>query len=210
MILLLPMPLIRSLLKIPTRQKISLMAVFALGIFVVACTVVRMTTFETGTGLDTTYDGGITLLWSIIETNVAIICACLPLLRPLFARLIPASSKSATSSKSNSYGLQNRYASVSNTKKSTVHDGTMRRGSWGDWKDNNNNSNVIVANAASRRTESDEESLATGGEQPFGFGGGITKQTDVEITTETASDHGSLRQLTECAYEPAHLRRHGM
>ncbi|GAB7352782.1 hypothetical protein MBLNU459_g3404t1 [Dothideomycetes sp. NU459] len=203
-ILLLPMPLIRSMLKIPVRQKVSLMGVFALGIFVTACTIVRMTTFKTGIGADTTYDGGITLLWSIIETNVAIICACLPLLRPLFARIIPAFGKTLTGSQRNTYGLKNRSgasASASNAKRSATLDGTTQRGSWTDWKDNN----VISAKPAARRTDSDEESFGVSNERPFAFGG-ITKQTDVEITLETASDHGSQRHLTDCVYEPAHLR----
>lgn len=201
-ILLIPMPLIKNLLKIPVRQKISLMVVFALGIFVIACTIVRMTTFQTGIGADTTYDGGITLLWSIIETNVAIVCACLPLLRPLFARLVPAFGKSMTGSKNKSYSLQNRYASNGHTNRSAVHDGTTRRGSWGDWKE----SNVIAATTTPVKSDSDEESLAPGREQTY-RSRGITKQTDVDITTETASDHGSQNYLTECAYEPAHLRR---
>lgn len=53
-------------------------------------TIVRMTTLKTGAaGKDPTYTGSATLKWTAVETNVGIICACLPLLRPILNKLIP-------------------------------------------------------------------------------------------------------------------------
>lgn len=53
-------------------------------------TIVRMTTLRTGAlGKDATYTGSVTLKWTAVETNVGIICACLPLLRPILNTLIP-------------------------------------------------------------------------------------------------------------------------
>lgn len=49
-----------------------------------------MTTLKTGAaGKDATYTGSATLKWTAVETNVGIICACLPLLRPMLNKLIP-------------------------------------------------------------------------------------------------------------------------
>lgn len=49
-----------------------------------------MTTLKTGAeGKDSTYTGSATLKWTAVETNVGIICACLPLLRPILNKLIP-------------------------------------------------------------------------------------------------------------------------
>lgn len=188
-ILCLPMPLIKDL-QIPRRQKIGLILVFALGLFVTVCTIVRMTTFKTGArGTDTTYDGAITLIWSLIETNVAIICACLPLLRPLIARLVPGfnKTKSRSKDKPDSYNLRDRYAN-SKAKNGSVRD-KLRKESWG-WKDA---TTITSTNITNHRTNSDESQIGLS-KDPFGRG--ITKQTDFEITTETASDQGSERNLT--------------
>lgn len=38
---------------------------------------------------DPTYDNASPAVWSAVESNVAIICACLPLLRPLFTEYLP-------------------------------------------------------------------------------------------------------------------------
>lgn len=49
-----------------------------------------MTTLKTGAaGKDPTYTGSATLKWTAVETNVGIICACLPLLRPILNKLFP-------------------------------------------------------------------------------------------------------------------------
>lgn len=53
-------------------------------------TIVRMTTLRTGAAArDPTFTGSVTLKWTAVETNVGIICACLPLLRPILNKLIP-------------------------------------------------------------------------------------------------------------------------
>lgn len=41
------------------------------------------------TSKDPTYDNAPAAIWSAIETNVSIICSCLPLMRPLFTRWTP-------------------------------------------------------------------------------------------------------------------------
>ncbi|KFY24372.1 hypothetical protein V493_05283 [Pseudogymnoascus sp. VKM F-4281 (FW-2241)] len=87
-ILVLPMPIIyKSFL--PSNQKIALMFVFALGAFVMITSIFRMQTLNfSSTSSDPTYDV-LSSLWTIIEENVGIICACLPACRPILTILLP-------------------------------------------------------------------------------------------------------------------------
>ncbi|KAI2602781.1 hypothetical protein GGR54DRAFT_467892 [Hypoxylon sp. NC1633] len=92
-ILTLPMRLV-YVLQIPKAQKVALILVFAVGVFVVITSCLRVTTIDIqATTSDPTYDIASTM-WTIIEMNVAIVCACLPQIRPLimkwFPRLMPA------------------------------------------------------------------------------------------------------------------------
>ncbi|KAK3940243.1 hypothetical protein QBC46DRAFT_341802 [Diplogelasinospora grovesii] len=87
-ILFIPMPLVYQL-QIPRVQKIALVVVFALGGFVVITSCLRMTTINiAATSPDSTFDIASTM-WTVIEMNVAIVCACLPMVRPLLVKLFP-------------------------------------------------------------------------------------------------------------------------
>lgn len=106
-ILLLPMPLVYQL-EVPRAQKIALMAVFAVGIFVVVTSCLRVATLDVfATSPDNTYDIA-NVMWTIIEPNVAVICASLPILRPLVVKLFPAlkSKNSANRYGSSGYAEQ--------------------------------------------------------------------------------------------------------
>lgn len=201
-----------------------------------------------------------TLIWSLIETNIAIICACLPLLRPLISRVIPAFGKTSKSRskdrppnhRHSSYYLRNLYAGGRRGRSAETagHDGksgngddcdvgkggvsqVVRKESW-DWKDGVTTVSTGITNHKSNSDESQvgivhyddsgqpagrniggQGGVAGGGgftrtaARPGGYPhhyhqdgpcglGGITKQTDVDITTETASEHGSQRRLTAC------------
>ncbi|KAJ4857941.1 hypothetical protein T069G_08838 [Trichoderma breve] len=108
-ILLLPMPLVYQL-EVPRAQKIALMAVFAVGIFVVVTSCLRVATLDVfATSPDNTYDIA-NVMWTIIEPNVAIICASLPILRPLVVKLFPAlrSKSSANRYGSSGYAEQSK------------------------------------------------------------------------------------------------------
>ncbi|KAK5990810.1 Wortmanamides biosynthesis cluster C-like protein [Cladobotryum mycophilum] len=89
LILLLPMqPIWTS--KLPINQKRALIAVFLLGFFVTITSILRATTLNfSTTSPDTTYDIASTL-WTFIEENVAIICACLPMCRVVLAMFLPS------------------------------------------------------------------------------------------------------------------------
>lgn len=87
-ILVLPMAPVTTL-EISRVQKAALMFVFTLGIFVVITSCLRITTIDVQAGTrDKTYDIASTM-WTVIEMNVAIVCSCLPQLRPLVVKLFP-------------------------------------------------------------------------------------------------------------------------
>ncbi|KAL2853622.1 hypothetical protein BJX68DRAFT_265089 [Aspergillus pseudodeflectus] len=88
-LLVLPMPLI-SQLHLPKRQKFALLAVFALGGLVVITSILRLSSLRTvAKSNDTSWSNVAAAYWTAAECNVAIICACLPFLRPLISRIFP-------------------------------------------------------------------------------------------------------------------------
>ncbi|KAF0331208.1 integral membrane protein [Colletotrichum asianum] len=82
-IFILPLPLVGSL-KLATMQKAGLIASFAVGIFTGAISVVRMVNLPLGiNSTDPFFDAVPLVLFSIAEPTSAIICACIPIMRPL-------------------------------------------------------------------------------------------------------------------------------
>lgn len=108
LILFMPMWLVYKL-QIPVAQKMALIIVFALGSFVVITSCLRITTINIiATTTDQTYDISSTM-WTIIEMNVAIVCACLPMIRPLIVKFFPKIMPKSSSN--NKYGSAARYGS---------------------------------------------------------------------------------------------------
>ncbi|KAF4471582.1 integral membrane PTH11 [Fusarium albosuccineum] len=118
-------------LTMPWAAKLAVIGVFLLGSVVAIVGIIRvvgiydllLTTPDPGE--DTFYS--ISPVWSIVETNLAIICASVPALRPLFRRWFPklfgGSSRKTTGTP---YG--NNYASGTrgtNGLRSTNHDGAI-------------------------------------------------------------------------------------
>ncbi|KAH8589652.1 hypothetical protein B0O99DRAFT_692381 [Bisporella sp. PMI_857] len=102
-ILILPIPVLTTL-PLPMRRKTILILSFVLGvIFVIVVDVARIYYVQlaissmgqlVSTGpsihsLEYFYDGSLALLWSAVEVNVAIVCACVPTLKPLVKRWMP-------------------------------------------------------------------------------------------------------------------------
>ncbi|KAK4121368.1 hypothetical protein N657DRAFT_623734 [Parathielavia appendiculata] len=97
-ILALPIPVLTSM-RLPPRQKTILVATFALGIFVTVVDVIRIyylqqaidraPTARYGQSDDFSWNASLALMWSAVEVNVGIICACIPTLKPLFIRILP-------------------------------------------------------------------------------------------------------------------------
>ncbi|KAL6882216.1 hypothetical protein HDV57DRAFT_52500 [Trichoderma longibrachiatum] len=67
-------------LQLRLARKLLLCALFSLGVFVIACTVIRMITVSPQTtAADQTYYQAVSNSWTFVETNVGIMCACLPI-----------------------------------------------------------------------------------------------------------------------------------
>ncbi|KAK2027494.1 hypothetical protein LX32DRAFT_620704 [Colletotrichum zoysiae] len=85
-IFLLPMPLL-SRLKLHRLQKSALLASFFLGFFTCAISIIRIISLpESLETTDPTFDSTQTILWSVAELSSAVICCCVPTLRPLVQR----------------------------------------------------------------------------------------------------------------------------
>ncbi|KAI9799501.1 MAG: hypothetical protein M1833_004023 [Piccolia ochrophora] len=85
-ILVLPLPMVWQL-QLRLGQKIALTGIFTLGFFVCMTSIVRVVLifrYLRFNELDFSYYAVPTITWSTLEANVGIICACLPVLRPLF------------------------------------------------------------------------------------------------------------------------------
>ncbi|ESZ89643.1 hypothetical protein SBOR_9974 [Sclerotinia borealis F-4128] len=103
-ILVLPIPVLTGM-SLPQRQKVILVFTFSLGIFVTIVDVVRIyylqqasNDFQTsvsahsnlGVEENFAYNASLAFMWSAVEVNVGIVCACIPTLKPLFKRILPA------------------------------------------------------------------------------------------------------------------------
>ncbi|KAE8358530.1 hypothetical protein BDV27DRAFT_150364 [Aspergillus caelatus] len=79
-IIALPLPVLWNL-QLGKRQKVALCCVFALGFFVTIIQIIRIFTIAR---LKTYTDSKPVILWSIIETSLAVIIACVPTYGPYF------------------------------------------------------------------------------------------------------------------------------
>jgi len=111
-ILLLPMPILTGM-RLPRKQKIILVVTFSFGIFVAVVDVIRIAYLQqasrnrlslagNGTGQtrvvednDFSWYASLSFMWSAVEVNLGIVCACVPSLKPLFLRFLPSFIKDA-------------------------------------------------------------------------------------------------------------------
>ena len=134
-----------------------------------------MTTLKTGSrASDPTYFGVDTLMWTCVETNLGIMCACLPLLRPLLNKFFPWFAR--------------RTSAGTVTRPSYVAGGTPVRtnkypsqNSWGNW---GKGQNVIMSNVSGGRR-------ASAGSSEDGITDGIVVVTKVDVE----ADDGSFEDL---------------
>lgn len=149
-------------------------------------TIVRMTTLETGAkGKDPTYTGSPTLKWTAVETNVGIICACLPLLRPILNKLIPWFA--AERLRRGAETPTGYVISTANTDSSGIN--TIDSSQYSDPWSNTESKHGITTNETSMSTS---ESRSNSEE---GFNRGIRKTTEVETRVEIGhhDDSNSFR-----------------
>ncbi|KAL8671048.1 MAG: hypothetical protein Q9168_004441 [Polycauliona sp. 1 TL-2023] len=106
-IICLPLPLIWKL-KLSMERKIGLTGVFLLGTFASIISIVRVHTNASLEIEDPTWNYVMVMIWSTVEGNVGVVCACCPVLAPLVRRCFGRSAKStpkASKEHSSSGGL---------------------------------------------------------------------------------------------------------
>lgn len=72
----------------PLGQRLVLAGMFVLGTFIAVVSLVRLIIFlniPISTSGDLTYNFREIIIWSIVEINIGLVCACLPSLKPAFA-----------------------------------------------------------------------------------------------------------------------------
>ncbi|KAL4889070.1 major facilitator superfamily domain-containing protein [Aspergillus ambiguus] len=103
-ILFLPNPILTKM-RLPRKQKIILVITFSFGFFVAVVDVVRIAYLQNAAtsrqialrgihlqdkeGDDINWYASLSFMWSVVEVNVSVMCACVPSLKPLVARIIP-------------------------------------------------------------------------------------------------------------------------
>jgi fucose permease len=120
-IFFLPMPILTSM-RLPKKQKIILIITFGFGIFVAIVDVVRIAylqdaqratlkaaqTHHSESGTDQRNAGdfawyaSLSFMWSTVEINISIMCACVPALKPLARRFLPSWVIDHTTAQNNS------------------------------------------------------------------------------------------------------------
>ncbi|KAK4198228.1 hypothetical protein QBC40DRAFT_95005 [Triangularia verruculosa] len=91
LIFFLPVPSIVPL-KLPRRQKIAVVAVFAVGFFICVVSVVRIIIVihrKSSSDIDHTYHNAVTNHWTSLEVHTSIVVACAMTLKPLVTHLFP-------------------------------------------------------------------------------------------------------------------------
>ncbi|PMD46941.1 hypothetical protein L207DRAFT_415671, partial [Hyaloscypha variabilis F] len=90
-LIILVMPIVEPRkLQMSLRPKLNVLAIFSLGAFVTVTSIVRLKYMVSfGKSRDPTYGNMIPYLCSMVESDIAIICACLPALHKLFLTWMP-------------------------------------------------------------------------------------------------------------------------
>ncbi|OJJ66259.1 hypothetical protein ASPBRDRAFT_138327 [Aspergillus brasiliensis CBS 101740] len=119
-ILLIPFPQIAKL-QMNRRKKIAVCLILALGSFVCVASAVRIyVLYQFTQARDITWMMGPLFIWSSIEPSVAIVCACLPHLRPL-ARLTRIRILSSQGSKGNQLSFSRSPWQSSRRRENSAH-----------------------------------------------------------------------------------------
>ncbi|GIK06096.1 hypothetical protein Aspvir_001739 [Aspergillus viridinutans] len=103
-ILFLPMPILTKM-HLPRRQKFILIITFGFGFFVTVVDVIRIVYLQraltetqlrsqsgpihSGSLISVSSFTALSFMWSVVEANMSVICSCVPLLKPLIARIMP-------------------------------------------------------------------------------------------------------------------------
>ncbi|RDW85256.1 hypothetical protein BP6252_02846 [Coleophoma cylindrospora] len=127
LILILPIPELQSL-QMRLQKKIHTLGMFSIGSFACITSIVRLRFLITfGNSKDPTWDNVTPAIWSLVEINVAMICACLPAIRVIIVRWIPALGLESTASATRSNSKSNASSSNPGTRQPSQLD-TVQEG----------------------------------------------------------------------------------
>ncbi|CAK3923890.1 hypothetical protein AC579_1996 [Lecanosticta acicola] len=85
--IILPVPRLLAL-QIPGRKKIAIVATFLVGLFVTLCSIIRLRYLAAfGNASNVTWLYNPIAIWSNVEINLGVVCACMPALAGLMQRL---------------------------------------------------------------------------------------------------------------------------
>ncbi|KAL9578577.1 MAG: hypothetical protein Q9212_005628 [Teloschistes hypoglaucus] len=132
-LLLLPMPILTAM-RLPRHEKLIVIVTFSFGFFVAAVDVVRIAYLQSASVSRVEHDGNSSLanqrdfswiaslsfMWSAVEVDVGIICACVPGIKPLAAKVFPTLFRRIKHPRSSG----NHYHPRSDPQ-GAVHDGAM-------------------------------------------------------------------------------------
>ncbi|KAL9076404.1 MAG: hypothetical protein Q9157_003692 [Trypethelium eluteriae] len=84
-LIVMPLPYIWHI-QVSRARRLALMGIFSVGIFVTVVSIVRLwlVSHSKADSIDFTFELAYLYIWTIVELDIAIICACMPLLRPYF------------------------------------------------------------------------------------------------------------------------------
>ncbi|CCC11897.1 hypothetical protein SMACR_05109 [Sordaria macrospora] len=160
-ILLLPISTLREINR-PTREKIALFLIFGVGTFAAVASIVRLHTIYIYTLAEDPFHEGINVnLWSMIEVTIAISCASVSALKPIFSGRQRRLTRGARGGRGGGYTYGSygtgTWTGADNTAKGNVS-GSGGRRSTGTWFKKSKGSNGLD-------TQSSEDGLHAYGEE---------------------------------------------
>ncbi|KAI1912452.1 hypothetical protein LOZ39_005725 [Ophidiomyces ophidiicola] len=202
-ILLLPVHQVLRL-QLKTRDKIAVIMIFMLGGFVCITSIIRTTSIAASANLkDITWNTIPVSVWSAIEVNTGIICACLPMIRQPLAMLFPNVFSMSNRSRpyALSYAAASRHKSRGDRSLPTVNNPAGLP--WSSRDDHHHQDHVFLASVKpgsrdddddyKRRTESEESIIGT----DHAGGNGIMKTTNVSISKSSRTEYSSNSGRTQ-------------
>ncbi|KAL1867792.1 hypothetical protein Plec18167_008538 [Paecilomyces lecythidis] len=106
MVMALPIPHIWKL-KLSVAKKLALCLVFCMGLLVSVISIVRLASLMAIDFTDITYSVQMGVMWTVLEPELAIICANMPVMKPILSRVFP---KLFPSSNRRTYGVSDPQA----------------------------------------------------------------------------------------------------
>lgn len=201
-LLLMPLPAIRAL-SMGRTEKLGVCLVFGTGAFVTFASIYRATTIAaSASDPDPTWGPIPATIWSVIEANAGIICACLPMLRSPFVRLfgpIFGRSRKGTTKADGSYHLTWR----SDKPHASAAVSSRRRGPDDTIMDPERDSEEgIVANEAETTTHNKAPRVIVRGRSPSGIF--VRKEFSVDDNLAKTKSDGDQSDVGSVGEDRAH------